>query len=61
MCGNGIRCIAKYVYEYGLTDKDKISVETKSGIKYLDLTIENGKVRTAASSGLSIISSIQFT
>lgn len=44
MCGNGIRCIAKYVYEYGLTDKDKISVETKSGIKYLDLTIENGKV-----------------
>lgn len=44
MCGNGIRCIAKYVYEYGLTDKDKISVETKGGIKYLDLTIENGKV-----------------
>jgi diaminopimelate epimerase len=44
MCGNGVRCIAKYVYEYGLTNKDKISVETKSGIKYLDLTVENGKV-----------------
>ena len=44
MCGNGVRCIAKYVYEYGLTDKDKISIETKSGIKYLDLTIEDGKV-----------------
>lgn len=44
MCGNGVRCIAKYVYEYGLTDKDKISIETKGGIKYLDLTIENGKV-----------------
>jgi len=44
MCGNGVRCIAKYVYEYGLTRKDKISIETKSGIKYLDLTIRNGKV-----------------
>lgn len=44
MCGNGVRCIAKYVYEYGLTKKDKISIETKGGIKYLDLTIENGKV-----------------
>ncbi len=44
MCGNGVRCIAKYVYEYGLTDKNQISIETKGGIKYLDLTIQNGKV-----------------
>lgn len=44
MCGNGIRCVAKYVYDYGLTEKTGISVETKSGIKYLDLTVENGKV-----------------
>ena len=44
MCGNGIRCVAKYVYDYGLTDKTSISVETGSGIKYLDLTVENGKV-----------------
>ncbi len=44
MCGNGIRCVAKYVYDYGLTDKTEISVETKSGIKYLELTVENGKV-----------------
>ncbi|MGN0249910.1 MAG: diaminopimelate epimerase [Oliverpabstia sp.] len=43
MCGNGIRCVAKYVYDYGLTDKTSITVNTKSGIKYLDLTIENGK------------------
>lgn len=43
MCGNGIRCVGKYVYDYGLTDKTQISVETKSGIKYLDLTIEDGK------------------
>lgn len=44
MCGNGIRCVAKYVYDYGLTDKENISVETLAGIKYLELTIENGKV-----------------
>lgn len=43
MCGNGIRCVAKYVYDYGLTDKKKISIATKSGIKYVELTIENGK------------------
>ena len=44
MCGNGIRCVAKYVYDYGLTDKTQISINTKSGIKYLDLTVEDGKV-----------------
>lgn len=44
MCGNGIRCVAKYVYDYGLTDKTQISVETHGGIKYLDLTVEDGKV-----------------
>lgn len=45
MCGNGIRCVAKYVYDYGLTDKSHISVETLGGIKYLDLTVEEGKVK----------------
>lgn len=44
MCGNGIRCVAKYVYDYGLTDKTSISVETLGGIKYLDLTVADGKV-----------------
>lgn len=44
MCGNGIRCVAKYVYDYKLTDKTDISVETLAGIKYLHLTIEDGKV-----------------
>ncbi|MCR5273323.1 MAG: diaminopimelate epimerase [Lachnospiraceae bacterium] len=43
MCGNGIRCVAKYVYDKGLTDKEHISVATQSGIKYLDFTVENGK------------------
>jgi diaminopimelate epimerase len=44
MCGNGIRCVGKYVYDYGLTSKTSISVETLAGIKYLDLQAENGKV-----------------
>lgn len=44
MCGNGIRCVAKYVYDHGMTDAKKISIETGAGIKYLDLTVEDGKV-----------------
>ena len=44
MCGNGIRCVAKYAYDYGIVDKTSISVATRSGIKYLDLTIKDGKV-----------------
>ncbi len=45
MCGNGIRCVGKYVYDYGMIEKTKISIETKAGIKYLDLFIEDGKVQ----------------
>ncbi len=44
MCGNGIRCVAKYVYDYGLTDKTQLRIETLSGIKELKLTVEDGKV-----------------
>ncbi len=44
MCGNGIRCVAKYVYDYGLTDKTEISIETLAGIKYLQLTVKDKKV-----------------
>ena len=45
MCGNGIRCVAKYAYDYGIVNKTSISVATKSGIKYLDLTLgDDGKV-----------------
>lgn len=44
MCGNGIRSVAKYVYDYGLTDKQQISIETGAGIKYLDLKVTDGKV-----------------
>ena len=45
MCGNGIRCVAKYVYDYGLTNRTDITVETDSGIKTLHLTVENQKVK----------------
>lgn len=44
MCGNGIRCVAKYVYDHGMTDKKQISIETGAGIKYLDLKVVNQKV-----------------
>lgn len=44
MCGNGIRCVAKYVYDHGIVPKEELTVETKSGIKKLELTIENGVV-----------------
>lgn len=44
MCGNGIRCVAKYVYDNGLTDKTEITVETLSGIKTLQLAVADGKV-----------------
>lgn len=43
MCGNGIRCVGKYVYDHGMTQKEHIAVETLAGIKYLDLTIKDGK------------------
>lgn len=46
MCGNGIRCVAKYVYDKGLTDKTSISVISHGAIKYLDLTIKDKKVKT---------------
>lgn len=39
MCGNGIRCVGKYVYDYGLTDKETVSIETLAGIKRLKLGI----------------------
>ena len=47
MCGNGIRCGSKYVYDNGMTDKDEISVETRSGIKLIKMNVENGKVVSA--------------
>ena len=40
MCGNGIRCVAKYVYDYGLTDSEHITIISGGHVKYLDLTVE---------------------
>ena len=44
MCGNGIRCVGKYVYDHGLTDKTSITVNTLAGVKHLDLHVEDGRV-----------------
>lgn len=44
MCGNGSRCVGKYLYEKGLTDKTEIKLETLSGVKILRLKVNNGKV-----------------
>ena len=46
MCGNGIRCVGKYVYDFGLTKKEEIKIETLAGIKNLKLNISKGKVES---------------
>ncbi|MBP3460043.1 MAG: diaminopimelate epimerase [Lachnospiraceae bacterium] len=46
MCGNGIRCVGKYVYDKGLTDKTQVSIASFGKVKYLDLNVENGAVST---------------
>lgn len=46
MCGNASRCIGKYVFDYGLTKKTEITLDTLSGIKILKLHIINGEVNT---------------
>lgn len=46
MCGNGIRCVGKFVYDKGYTDKTHLTIETLSGIKYLDLQLGHGKVKS---------------
>ena len=46
MCGNGIRCVGKYVYDKGLTDKTTLKIETLAGIKVLNLNVEDRKVKT---------------
>lgn len=47
MCGNGIRCVGKFVYDKGLTNKTEVAIETLAGIKYLRLNVKDGKVDTA--------------
>jgi diaminopimelate epimerase len=47
MCGNGIRCVAKYVYDNKLTDKTSISIESMGAVKYIDVTVEDDKIVSA--------------
>lgn len=47
MCGNAIRCVAKYVFDNGYTDKTSFSVESMGAVKYIDVNVENGVVVSA--------------
>lgn len=47
MCGNGIRCVAKYVFDNGLTDKTSFTIESMGAVKYIDITVEDGKAVSA--------------
>ena len=48
MCGNGVRCVAKYVYDSGICRNNPLKIETLSGIKTVRLSVENGKVSHAS-------------
>ena len=48
MCGNGIRCVGKYVYEHGISKNNPLTIETASGIKILDLDLVQGNVNTVS-------------
>lgn len=57
MCGNGIRCVGKYVFDKGYTDKKQLTVETLSGIKHLNLKTVGGKVHeVTVDMGKSLVS-----
>ena len=56
MCGNASRCVGKYVYERGLSTKEKIRLETAAGIKTLDLHVSDGKVsRVSVDMGVPVL------
>ncbi len=61
MCGNAIRCVAKYVYDNRMTDKNEISIETLSGVKHIKVETENEKVvRATVNMGQPIIKSCEI-
>ena len=47
MCGNGIRCVAKYCFDHKLTDKKSFTIESMGAVKYIDVDVENGEVVSA--------------
>ena len=55
MCGNGIRCVAKYVYDKGLTDKTELRVETLSGVKTLTLYVAGGQAIACYALGMPLL------
>jgi len=60
MCGNGIRCVGKFVYDKGLTGKEKFTVVSAGQIKYLELTVEDGKaVEIKVNMGAPILKAAQ--
>ena len=59
MCGNGIRCVGKYVYDHGIVKKTELSVETGSGIRYLSLHLKDGKAdRITVNMGCPLLTSV---
>lgn len=62
MCGNGIRCVAKYVYDYGLTDKTNITIESFGSVKYLELMVntDNKVERVRVNMGAPILEAAQI-
>lgn len=60
-CGNAIRCVAKYVYDNGLTDKEELTIETLgAGAQTVQLTVESGKVQTVrVDMGAPILNGLQ--
>lgn len=58
MCGNGIRCVGKFVYEKGLTSKTSLNIETLAGIKQLELIVKDNKVeKVKVDMGIPILDS----
>jgi len=47
MCGNGVRCVAKYVYDHGIATKPLLKIETGAGVLAIDVEVKNGKVQRA--------------
>lgn len=61
MCGNGIRCVAKYVYDYGIARSDRLHIETGRGVLALDLTVAHGRVaRVRVNMGTPILESAKI-
>jgi len=49
MCGNGIRCVAKYAFDHGLTRETRVPIDTDAGLRWAECAVENGVVRPALS------------